>query len=276
MINRALETAQKKIEGFHFDARKHTLEYDDVLNFQRKTIYERRRELVVSTGEKLEQVILDFLSLNKEGSSHSAEKPDTKNLLDTTDSAESQTKSTQKVIDEIIARVGKENFYTDLRRICLQNIDAYWVDHLEAMDYLRQSVTLRAYGQRDPLIEYKREGLRLFKTMEISMRDQIISLISLAGTEHEKNVLAAEQAKLNEVLKQAQLISGSQDAPLPAQNQNTRSQNVPQSGVVSSSNSSEEKKGRNERVTIVKDGAEIEIKFKKLDQYISQGWIVKE
>jgi len=104
LINRSLEAAQTKIEGFNFDARKQVLAYDDVLNHQRTIIYSKRRALL--EGENTARVAL------------------------------------------------------------LQVMDALWMEHLENMEHLRGSVNLRAYGQRDPLVEYRREGLRLFKEME--------------------------------------------------------------------------------------------------------------
>jgi len=113
LITKSLESAQEKIEGLNFDARKHVLEYDDVLNFQRKTFYERRRNIL--TNEKDESA----------------------------------------------------------RHLKLQVYDMFWVEHLEMMDYLRSSVNLRAYGQHDPLVEYKREGLKLFKEMEQNIESTV-------------------------------------------------------------------------------------------------------
>jgi preprotein translocase subunit SecA len=87
----------------------------------------------------------------------------------------------------------------------LQTIDLYWIDHLEAMEYLRSSVNLRAYGQRDPLIEYKREGLKIFKDMESGINNQVFSLLPTIGV----NAFQEEERKLREVQKHAQLLGGS-------------------------------------------------------------------
>ena len=78
----------------------------------------------------------------------------------------------------------------------------FWVDHLEMMDYMRSSVNLRAYGQRDPLVEYKREGLRLFRDMQISIIDQIIKLLAIIDTQSLQNV----PVEMNDVKNQAKLI----------------------------------------------------------------------
>ena len=159
LISRAIETAQTRIEGFNFDARKYTLEYDDVMNHQRKTIYERRRAMLFSDREKIESYLTDL----------TREYPD----LET-------------VIPERKKLVGEDAFYEAVRRVVLYVNDALWVEHIETMEYLRSSVNLRAYGQREPLIEYKKEGLRLFRELEESMRDQVAGLIRAMNTEADR------------------------------------------------------------------------------------------
>ncbi len=150
-ISSTLEGAQAKIEGFHFDARKHTLEYDNVLNHQRKIIYGRRRTMLTGTYDDLEAFLEDL----------------TKSYPDLSETI------TQKR-----AAVGDTAFFETTRRIVLHTTDSLWVEHLETMEYTRSSVNLRAYGQREPLIEYKKEGLRLFKEMETFFREQVASLIT--------------------------------------------------------------------------------------------------
>jgi preprotein translocase subunit SecA len=173
LITRSLESAQTKIEGFNFDSRKHILEYDDVLSFQRKTVYERRRKILLGDIEviksKLEEVAFDEIHKN--------------------------------IIKEKISLIGEAEFYRIVRIIMLQSIDMFWVDHLEMMDYLRGSVNLRAYGQRDPLVEYKKEGLKLFKEMQDSINDQILNLLSHIGA----GVFQAEEEKLKETQKNMKL-----------------------------------------------------------------------
>ena len=145
LITRSLETAQGKIEGFNFDARKHVLEYDDVLNFQRGKIYGRRRKILSGDHATLD-IFLEELSKIEE---------------------DAPTK-----IEAKRAEIGEENFYSGLRKMLIQAIDILWVDHLEAMDYLRSSVNLRAYGQRDPLIEYKKEGLGFFELLGVPFKKE--------------------------------------------------------------------------------------------------------
>lgn len=175
LITRSLESAQTKIEGFNFDSRKHVLEYDDILNQQRKTIYERRRKLLLGSVDDVEARLMEVIG-------------------DTADA--------KKVIEEKIAAIGRERFYMIVRQMMLQAIDMFWVEHLEVMDYTRSSVNLRAYGQRDPLVEYKKEGLRLFREMQAATDAQILNLLPHVGA----GVAAPQTVELKEVHDQAQTI----------------------------------------------------------------------
>ena len=177
IITRSLETAQTKIEGFNFDSRKHILEYDDILNQQRKTVYSRRREILLGNQEIVEAKIMEVVGDNVEA---------------------------KKVIENKISTIGEERFLTVARQLMLQTIDMFWVEHLEIMDYTRSSVNLRAYGQRDPLVEYKKEGLRLFKEMQAAINTKIIELLPhIAG-----GIITPETVELKEVHEQAQIIGG--------------------------------------------------------------------
>jgi preprotein translocase subunit SecA len=153
MITNSLEKAQEKIEGFNFDARKHVLEFDDVLNFQRGIIYTRRRKILTGSEADLRE-FLASLSTNLE------------------------TEAQEKLMTKLKApETSDPKVLEALRRIILQTIDLFWVDHLEMMEYLRSSVNLRAYGQRDPLVEYKKDGLRFFRDMEASIGKQISEFV---------------------------------------------------------------------------------------------------
>jgi preprotein translocase subunit SecA len=220
IITRSLETAQTKIEGFNFDARKQILEYDDVMNLHRKTVYERRRKMLLGTNEEAVKELM--------------------NIIDENDAV------IMGVIAEKKKLLGEDGFAAEVRRLFLQIIDMFWVEHLEAMDYLRSSVNLRAYGQRDPLIEYKREGLALFKSMQASINTQVVTILPNLGG------MVAERKPLNVIESDARGILGQE-----------------------SSVSSGDKKGRNEKTIVVKDGVEKEIKWKKLDGYLKDGWQVK-
>ncbi|MEA2112791.1 MAG: preprotein translocase subunit SecA [Patescibacteria group bacterium] len=152
IVSKSLESAQTKIEGFHFDSRKHILQYDDVLNHQRKIVYARRKAILVGDESKVEEKLNEILETTSDSLIHT-------------------------IVKEKESQLGREIFLKVVRRIILQTIDMFWVDHLEAMDYLRSSVNLRAYGQRDPLVEYRKEGLTLFQDMQDSIDEQVLKLI---------------------------------------------------------------------------------------------------
>lgn len=163
IVSRSLEGAQEKIEGFHFDTRKHTLQYDDVLNQQRTSVYDKRRKILLNDESFVDEVIAELI----------AEKPELEKIL------EEKEKQYEKNAVRHIFRV-----------MMLQVIDTLWMEHLDAMEHLRSSVNLRAYGQRDPLVEYKKEGLRMFKSLEASLRNELISFI-----ENMDGFFAAQQAQ---------------------------------------------------------------------------------
>ncbi len=177
IITRSLESAQSKIEGFNFDSRKHILEYDDILNHQRKTIYERRRNILLGTSEFVEEKILEVIGDNAE---------------------------LKKIFEEKVSQLGRDRFLSVVRQLILQSIDMFWVEHLEVMDFTRSSVNLRAYGQRDPLVEYKKEGLRLFREMQVAINSQILNLLPHVGG----GIITPEAVQLKEVHEQAQVIGG--------------------------------------------------------------------
>ena len=213
IITRSLETAQTKIEGFNFDSRKHILEYDDVLNHQRGLVYERRRKILTGGPGAVDEylVLLSDSPLSK-GAAESSRSGDVTNFI--------------KVIESKKQQLGSD-FSPAIQRLILQTIDLFWVEHLEVMDYLRGSVNLRAYGQRDPLVEYKKEGLRMFKEMEENIITQVMNVLPHVGGA----ILAPEQIKLQEVHEQAQLIgSGDEESDSKHQGNVHRVSNEPKVG----------------------------------------------
>lgn len=150
MISRAIEGAQEKIEGLNFDMRKHLLDYDNVLNHQRQIIYGRRNTVLFGDEEAIDQFLIN---------------------------AGGDPELLAKKKEEL----GADNFTQLARQLILQVIDMFWVEHLEVMEYMRGSVRLRAYGQRDPLVEYKREGLTMFKEMEGHIFANVIELLPNLG-----------------------------------------------------------------------------------------------
>ncbi len=156
MVSRALESAQTKIEGFNFDSRKHVLEFDNVLDKQRRAIYERRRKILVGKQEDVAGVLAELAGESEEA---------------------------KKLLAQKEEELGTEQFLNQARGVLLQTLDLLWVEHLESMEYLRGSVNLRAYGQRDPLTEYRKEGTHIYKQMEESFRGNVFEMLErLNGT----------------------------------------------------------------------------------------------
>jgi len=156
LITRSLETAQTKIEGFNFDARKHLLEYDNILNHQRRTIYALRHGVLLGERQAVEQFLNDLVT---------------------------ELPEAEEIIESKEKELGKERFLEIVSKLILQAVDIHWMEHLETMDYLRSSVNLRAYGQRDPLVEYKKEGLQLFREMKTSLNQHVLSVLPQIGVE---------------------------------------------------------------------------------------------
>jgi preprotein translocase subunit SecA len=149
MISGAIESAQEKIEGFNFDARHHLLEYDDVLNKHREIVYKKRKEFLESSNlkEKVLQMI-EKAGLSKED------------------------------YEKKEKEVGEQNMRQMEKVISLRILDMLWQEHLSYMDHVRDSVRLRAYSGRDPLVEYKNEGHKAFgqllATIDANIADNIL------------------------------------------------------------------------------------------------------
>jgi preprotein translocase subunit SecA len=149
IISNAVETAQSKIEGMNFDMRKHLLEYDDVMNIHRTSFYKKRRAIIDAKKDELREKVLAIF--------------------------EKQGVSKEKFLEKE-KEIG-EQFFDALRFVCLRVFDSFWVRHLEEMEYLRDRVRLRAYGQMDPLVEYKNEGYKMFKEFLQEIDNSIIQTV---------------------------------------------------------------------------------------------------
>jgi preprotein translocase subunit SecA len=169
LISKSVESAQSKIEGMHFDSRKYTLEYDDVLNIQRTRIYKERDAILKKADDNtLRAFLLEKVQENKEAYLNK------------------------------IKEVGEDNMKQIERIASLRIIDTMWQEHLENMESLRESVRIRAYGQRDPLIEYKKEGRIMFedlmKDIDFKIIDSILKAqITIQPKEVIKQVLSLKK-----------------------------------------------------------------------------------
>ena len=205
LVSRQIENAQKKVESYHFDVRKHVLEYDDVMNVQRKVIYAERRKVL--HGDSLRENILDFIERLVghvvEASCSGEVRPeewDLDGLLEDMRTivplpAEVTVEALRGLsADELQERlagaalaayeakeqtIGPETMRELERLILLQTMDRKWIDHLYAMDALREGIGLRAYAQVSPLIEYQKEGFALFEQMKDEIQEEAVKFLYL-------------------------------------------------------------------------------------------------
>src|SRR5699024_7442422 len=205
MVSRAVESAQRRVEGNNFDARKTVLSYDDVLREQREIIYKQRFE-VIDSDEDLREIIENMIisSLNRVVATHTQDDDDHwdlkaiieyvhGNLLDQDDILEEDLKGkdVEEINDLIMEKVrarydekeeelSEEQMREFEKVILLRTVDTKWMDHIDQMEQLRQVIHLRAYGQNDPLREYQLEGFAMFEEMVASIEDEVAKYIMKA------------------------------------------------------------------------------------------------
>jgi len=231
MISKQLESAQTRIEGFHFDARKQVLAYDDVLNKQRQIIYNRRRKLLVGDRKDIDAAIEEIIKLD----------PDT----------------LAAAVDVKKAELGDERWYEVARKLILQMTDIVWVEHLEVMNYTRSSVNLRAYGQRNPLTEYQKEGTRLFAEMQAATKERVAEIIPHLKPE----AVEKEEESLRKEREAAKRAGGSTT--------------IVNKEVAQEQRINTNTYGRNDLVSIKKGEETKQLKFKKAELLVANdGWTI--
>ena len=221
MISRAIENAQRKVEGHNFDIRKHLLEYDDVMNKQREVIYQQRRDVLEKedVGEVVQDMIEDlvdvvtaefyqdrvdsaewdwpgFKTRMGEMFHHVPEWPEEELVGLNSESFPAKTlgfvQEAYKTQDEIN---GPDTQRQLEKLILLQIVDSHWKDHLLSMDYLKEGIGLRGYGQKNPLNEYKREGFEMFGAMVETVKEQIVSSLMRVRVVREDDVERLEEER---------------------------------------------------------------------------------
>ncbi|MGI6319057.1 MAG: preprotein translocase subunit SecA [Dethiobacteria bacterium] len=203
MISRAIENAQKKVEGRNFEIRKHILEYDDVLNQQREVIYKQRRQVL--EGENLRDNIMHMVEeiIDASLAVYAGEKPDEEErdligllryaekiylpvgslsyeelkALEHEELREKLLQEASNFYDRREKEMGPEVMRELERVVLLRTVDSKWMEHIDAMHELRQGVWLRAFGQRDPLIEYRYEAYEMFQEMIRSIQEEVVRLL---------------------------------------------------------------------------------------------------
>jgi preprotein translocase subunit SecA len=242
MISKAIENAQKKVEGHNFEIRKHLIEYDDVMNKQREVIYTQRKEVLAGENiretvegimvEAVEDMVATFCPEKTPPSDWNWEglAEDFANLFYTPASLSDQAERglTQAIIEErlkeqVAARLSeREAEFTPpvmehlMKVLLLQTIDSQWKDHLLSIDHLKEGIGLRGYGQKNPKQEYKKEAYGLFMEMMGRIRQEVIQKlfrVQLAREDDVERMEEAEQKRRRLVLSRA---GGGEQAPKPA------------------------------------------------------------
>ncbi|MEW5847863.1 MAG: preprotein translocase subunit SecA [Myxococcota bacterium] len=248
MVSKSVENAQKKVEGHHFDMRKNLLEYDDVMNMQRKATYALRRQVL--EGKGVHEMILDRIEDVIIGIVDEACPPDVpppewkseeiktrvKDVFGVSVDLVGATNTREDIQDKVYAEcerfyVGREKEFGEAlvrhleQFLFLQTIDQHWKEHLLAMDHLREGIYLRGYGQKDPKQEYKKEGYNLFVSMMNSIGTDIVQKMFKVQIRREEEVEELERRRAQQAARQRiqtthvaapTSASSSDEAPAPA------------------------------------------------------------
>ena len=221
-ISKAIEKAQSKVENKNFEIRKSLLKFDDVMNDQRNVIYSQRRDILLADNsydffkEIMEESVYNTLDLvqnydDDELKLKESLKDELKKNLgivikDITSHEKEEIKkevmrNISRVLDEKIEQIGHSNFNLIIKQIIIQVLDQQWKLHLLALDNLRQGIGLRAYAQRDPLNEYKREAFSMFEQMLISIRMIVTRLILLIEFKSQNSIEKRKTSNYRERLR---------------------------------------------------------------------------
>jgi len=232
-ISRAIENAQKRVEGQNFDIRKHLLDYDDVMNKQRKVIYEQRKKVLRGEDlwadiEEMVEEIIDDLLIEFIGEKNHPEEWNLKGLddsifkqfnlklsiinlpeLKSIDSIrEYIDQNVKKLLHDKESDFGQELMNYLMKVIMLQAIDTHWKEHLLAMDHLREGISLRGYAQKDPVREYQREGYEMFMEMIYHIKMDTLEKLCIVKIQREEEVEEIRQKQ-----KQDYVLSRGEDTP---------------------------------------------------------------
>ena len=223
LISNAVESAQKKVEGRNFSIRKNVLKYDDVMNAQREIIYKQRREVL--DGENLkdnilnmikslaEEVVLTYFSSEDEVSVEALD-TDIRNTfgIEMVDFIKENSKDSNAIIeklqelalakyDEKEQEIGNDDLRELERVVMLKVVDQKWMNHIDAMDELKDGIGLRAYGQQDPVVKYRIEGMDMFEEMVLDIKHDVVKI--LMNLRKQEDVKREEAAKITGAALQA-------------------------------------------------------------------------
>jgi preprotein translocase subunit SecA len=295
MVTRAIENAQKKVEQRNFGIRKHLLEYDNVMNQQRQVVYDIRNQAL--HGEDISGVVQEMLEdyvedelglmagdnpldwdwdqLKQNIASTILVEPDPEQIKAET----GREDITVEDVRDYILKASREIYAAresllpeDVMRgferfVILRTIDEKWKDHLYAMDQLREGINLRAYGQKDPLLEYKSEGFHMFQEMMIDTNRTTLQRLFRSRIQGLEEAPQLSTGRARNVQLQHADTTG-MGLAAPPQGEANQPQQAPKRPI-----HVDQKIGRNEKITLISpSGKKVEVKYKKLQHFLNQGY----
>ena len=294
MVSKSIERAQKKIESRNFSMRKNLIEYDDVMNSQRSVVYDRRNQALGGSdiNEEIDNILINYVELVMDENMPSSKKHewnienmkedlintlsiDISNFIKDISDKEGFKKiildESKKILD-FKEELSESGIFEQFKKfVVFRTIDQNWKEHLHSMDQLKEGINLRAYGQKNPLVEYKREGYEMFNNMILETDKETLKRIfrsNIVRDENQQYSSSTRNINLSHDKGPADLAS----IPNPTNAQPNPSLAKKRSPIIKT----DKKYGRNDKVKISNGTQTKELKYKKAENLISQGWNIIE
>ena len=294
MVSKSIERAQKKIESRNFSMRKNLIEYDDVMNSQRSVVYDRRNQALGGSdiNEEIDNILINYVELVMDENMPSSKKHewnienmkedlintlsiDISNFIKDISDKEGFKKiildESKKILD-FKEELSESGIFEQFKKfVVFRTIDQNWKEHLHSMDQLKEGINLRAYGQKNPLVEYKREGYEMFNNMILETDKETLKRIfrsNIVRDENQQYSSSTRNINLSHDKGPADLAS----IPNPTNAQPNPSLAKKRSPIIKT----DKKYGRNDKVKISNGTQTKELKYKKAENLISQGWSIIE
>jgi len=294
MVSKSIERAQKKIESRNFSMRKNLIEYDDVMNSQRSVVYDRRNQALGGSdiNEEIDNMLINYVELVMDENMSSSKKHewnienmkedlintlsiDISNFIKDISDKEGFKKTildeSKKILD-FKEELSESGIFEQFKKfVVFRTIDQNWKEHLHSMDQLKEGINLRAYGQKNPLVEYKREGYEMFNNMILETDKETLKRIFRSNIVRDENQQYSSSTR-NINLSHDKGPTDLASIPSPTNAQPNPSLAKKRSPIIKT----DKKYGRNDRVKISNGTQTKELKYKKAENLISQGWNIIE
>ena len=292
MVSKSIERAQKKIESRNFSMRKNLIEYDDVMNSQRSVVYDRRNQALGGSdiNEEIDNILINYVEIVMDENMPSSKKHewnienmkedlintlsiDISNFIKDVSDKEGFKKTildeSNKILD-FKEELSENGIFEQFKKfVVFRTIDQNWKEHLHSMDQLKEGINLRAYGQKNPLVEYKREGYEMFNNMILETDKETLKRIFRSNiVRDEKQQYSSSTRNIN--LSHDKGPTDLASIPNPTNAKPNPSLTKKRSPIIKT----DKKYGRNDKVKISNGTQTKELKYKKAENLISQGWSI--